>query len=88
MFKLRCSGMRNWLGQTLLLRNDAWVNGAMPGLCMAFAGSNTDVKTNDRLPITALTHEKACKKSCVRKSSFGKTTRVTQRNQSVTDGYF
>ena len=35
-FKLRCSGMRNWLGQTLLLRNDACVNGTMPGLCMAF----------------------------------------------------
>ena len=60
----------------------------MPGMCMAFAGSNTDVKPNDRLPITTITHERACKKSCVRKSSFGKTTRVTQRTQSVTNGYF
>ena len=87
-FQLRCSGMRNWLGQTLLLRNDPWVNGTMPGMCMAFAGSNSDVKPNDRLPITKITHEAVCKRNCVRKSSFGKTTRVTQRTQSVTNGYF
>jgi hypothetical protein len=87
-FKLRCSGMRNWLGQTLFLRNDEWLNGTMPGLCIAFAGSNTDVKSNDSLPITAVTHERCCRKSCVRKSTLGKTTRVTQRTQSVTNGYF
>ena len=48
-FQLRCSGMRNWLGQTLQIRNDAWVTGTMPGLCIAFAGSNTDVK-NKNIP--------------------------------------
>ena len=57
----------------------------MPGMCMAFAGSNTDVKPNDRLPITARAHEKVCKKSCVRKSSFGKITRAAQRTQSATN---
>ena len=64
-FKLRCSGARNWLGQTLGLRNDEWVNGTMPGLCIAFAGSNTDVKPNDRLPITDATHESVCPKRCL-----------------------
>ena len=38
-FKLRTSGARNWLGQVLLERNDEWVNGTMPGLCVAFAGN-------------------------------------------------
>ena len=38
-FELRCSGARNWLGQVLGLRNDAWLNGTMPALCVAFAGS-------------------------------------------------
>ena len=30
LFKLRCSGVRNWMGQMLLLRNEEWVN----GLCL------------------------------------------------------
>ena len=63
MFKLRCSGVRNWLGQTLLFRNDEWVNGTIPGMCVAFSGSNSDVKPNDRLPITADTHESVCRKN-------------------------
>ena len=57
---LRCSGMRNWLGQPLLLRNEEWVNGTMPALCVAFAGSNPDMKPNDRLPIVAAAHAQAC----------------------------
>ena len=87
-FTLRCSGVRNWLGQILGLRNDEWVNGTMPGLCVAFAGSNTDVKPNDRLPITTATHEEKCKYKCVKKSTLKKTTRATQRTQNVTNGYF
>ena len=63
MFQLRCSGARNWCGQILGERNDEWVNGAMPGLCVALAGSNSDVKPNDRLPIIEETHEKYCKKT-------------------------
>jgi hypothetical protein len=62
-FKLRCSGPRNWLGQMLPERNDAWLNGTMPALCMALAGSNSDVKLNDRLPIIEETHEPACKQN-------------------------
>ena len=72
------------------MRNDAWVNGTIPGLCVALAGSNTDVQPNDRLPILECTHEAQCgKKRClVRKGHLQKTTRVTQRTQSMTNGYF
>ena len=61
-FGLRTSGVRNWMGQILGMRNEEWLNGCMPGMCMAFAGSNSDVKLNDRLPITEDTHEQCCKK--------------------------
>ena len=80
--------MRNWLGQTLPIRNEEWVNGTMPALCVAFAGSNSDVKPNDRLPIIEATHETICKKKCVRKHTLKRTTRSTQRTQSVVTGYF
>ncbi len=62
----------------------------MPGLCVAFAGSNTDVKPNDRLPIFATTHEKLCPKNCVsvKKHTLKRTTRRIERTQSVTNGYF
>ena len=72
---LRCSGPRNWLGAVLGTRNDEWVNGTMAGLCIAFSGSNTDVKPNDRLPIIAATHEKCCTRRCVKKHH---TKRITQ----------
>ena len=89
-FKLRTSGVRNWLGQTLGLRSEEWLNGCMPGLCVAFAGSNSDVKPNDRLPIIEETHEAHCKKKrCfAKKWSLRKATRATQRTQVVTNGYF
>ena len=89
-FSLRCSGMRNWTGQMLGMRNDEWLNGTMPGLCVAFAGSNTDVKPNDRLPIIACTHEKVCPRKCVKvkKRTLTKTARAIERMQSVTNGYF
>ena len=89
-FKLRTSGVRNWLGQTLGMRNEAWVNGCMPGLCVAFAGSNSDVKPNDRLPIIDKTHEQCCRrKRCImKKKSLRNATRAAQRTQTVTMGYF
>ena len=90
-FKLKTSGVRNWLGQIMGMRNEEWVNGCMPGLCVAFAGSNSDVKLNDRLPIIEETHEGCCgrKRSCfVKKHAFRKATRVTQRTQQLTNGYF
>ena len=89
-FQLRCSGVRNWLGQVLLLRNNEWVNGCIPGLCVALAGSNSDVKPNDRLPILECTHEKLCKKKrcLVKKNNTLKTSYNTQRTQSLTTGYF
>lgn len=87
-FHLRRSGMRNWLGQILTLRNEEWLNGCMPGLCLAFAGSNTDVKLNDRLPILRSTHEKHCKRNCVKKHSLKRATRSVQRTQNMIHGYF
>ena len=62
-FQLRTSGVRNWLGQTLGLRNEEWLNGCMPGLCVVYAGSNSDVKPNDRLPIVEKTHEHDARRS-------------------------
>ena len=70
MFQLRCSGPRNWFGQILGVRNDEWVNGTMPGLCVALAGSNSDVKTSDRLPIIPETYEKCCKKTLRRREAY------------------
>ncbi len=62
----------------------------MPGLCVAFAGSNSDAEPNDRLPITEQTHETCCKKKrCImKKQSLGRATRAIQRTQVVTNGYF
>ena len=62
-FKLKTCGHRNWLGQTLGIRNHGWLNGFIPALCVAFAGSNSDVKANDRLPIIEETHEPCCRKN-------------------------
>lgn len=91
-FNLRRSGSRNWLGQMLTLRNDEWLNGTMPGLCVAFAGSNSDVKPNDRLPITSATHDVRCRKHCVKKlqlkRSLRKSAREIQRIQTLILGYF
>ena len=57
---------------------------------MAFAGSNSDVKLNDRLPIMDQTHEKCCtrKRCLVKKNNLQKTTRALQRTQTTTNGYF
>ena len=84
-FDLRTSGDRNWLGQTLGLRNEEYLNGCMPGLGVALAGSNSDVKPNDRLPILEQTHESHCKrKRCtVKKNNLKKAIRATQRTQTT-----
>ena len=89
-FGLKTSGVRNWMGQTLGMRNNEWLNGCMPGLCVAFAGSNSDIKPNDRLPIIASTHEECCKrKRCLKnRGCVKRATYATQRTQSVTNGYF
>ena len=88
-FNLRTSGVRNFLGQTLGLRSHEWLNGCMPGVCVAFAGSNSDVKPNDGLPIIEQTHETCCdRKRCIVQGKVRKATRATQRTQTVTNGYF
>ena len=57
------------LGRTLFVRNSEWVDGSMRGLTAVVAGSNTDVKPNDLLPITSATHEdEVCKRECVTKT--------------------
>ena len=88
---LRCSGSRNWLSAILPTRNEAWLNGTHPGFLIAFAGSNSDTKPNDRLPIIECTHEPSCSKKCVKKNHTKQTKkliRLSQRIQSVTNGYF
>jgi hypothetical protein len=46
------------------------------------------VKPNDRLPIIAVTHEKECRRNCVKKSHLKKMTRCIQRTQTQINGYF
>ena len=89
IFKSKCSGFRNRLGQFLCYRNDEWVEGTIPDLCVALSGSNNDVKPNDRLEVTEHTHESVCRKRCLgKKHHMKRTTRITQRTQSVANGYF
>ena len=38
-------------------RNSPWLNGTSPAFCLGLSGSNSDVKMNDRIPITDETHE-------------------------------
>ena len=88
---LRTSGTRNWLGAVLPNRNNEWLNGTLPGFILAFAGSNSDTKPNDRLPIMQETHELCCKEKCVKKHTLKNTQRMmrqTQRVQAITNGYF
>ena len=86
--QLRCSGQRNSLGQVLQMRNEEWVNGAMPALCVAFRGSNADVRPAEFLPIITSTHASLCQKNCVKKHALKKSSKSTQRTQTMTAGYF
>ena len=62
-------------------------------MCVAFAGSNSDVSLSDRIPILPQegmfkgTHEDACKGHCASKSNVRKMMRITQRAQAMTSGY-
>ena len=71
------------------MRNNEWLNGTLPGFPIAFAGSNTDVQPNDRLPILTQTHEAdICKAKCVKPGRLKKMTRLVQRIQGTINGYF
>ena len=86
---LRCSGNRNVLGTVLGLRNDEWLNGTAHALCIAFAGSNSDVSPSDHIPITEFTHESdICTGQCVKKTNVRRMIRIAQRAQAMTNGYF
>ena len=92
---LPSKGRRSMLGHILGRRNNPWLNGTAPGLAIALSGSNTDVKINDLLPITATTHEsEICEQRCIPKDS-AKRQRVLRRLaqrvtriQSQRNGYF
>ena len=63
------------LGQILGRRNSPWLDGTAPGLAIALSGSNTDVKVNDLLPITEVTHESsACTRNCIPRDEGKKGT--------------
>jgi len=93
--RLNINGSRCMLGSTLGLRDNEWLNGTAPGLCIGLSGSNSDVKLNDRLPILDITHEsKACKKKCVptcpkrRRKRLRRETKQMQLTFSRINGYF
>ena len=92
---LKLTGTRNVYGQMLGTRNNPWLDGTAPGLCVALSGGNSDVKLNDRLPIMHETHEAAhCTRRCVpgtsaqRKRALRRMVRRTQTAQAQTNGYF
>lgn len=77
------------MGQTLLLRNQEWLSSCVPGLCIALAGSNRDIKINDRLPKREHTHEACCDRSCIPMVQRAlRTIADVQRHQATIRGYF
>jgi hypothetical protein len=77
------------VGAILFVRNSEWLNGTIPGLCIAFAGSNTDIQPNDLLPILPQTHEHSeCKRNCAKKRNIQKLAKKMVRIQSTRNGYF
>ena len=86
---LRQSGPRNMLGCYLGYRNSEWLDGTCPALCIGLTGGNTDVKVNnDRMPITAETHDAACNKNCLKTNTARKVQRRMMRAHASTNGYF
>ena len=91
---LPASGTRSTLGSILGTRNDPWLDGTSPGLCIGMSGGNTDVQLNDLMPIMACTHEDhACGRACVptdpakRSKALVKMIRRLQTTQSQRTGY-
>jgi len=83
---LRVTGQRSALGTVLGKRNNEWLTGSARGLVVGF-GCNTHTGPNDRLPITAKTHERACKRQCVKAGSVALIARKTQCSQTQQAGY-
>ena len=88
-------GRRSVLGQVLGRRNSPWLDGTAPGLAIALSGSNTDVRINDLLPITEVTHESSvCTKNCIPRDGARRERvirRLAQRvaqTQTLRNGYF
>ena len=55
---LPIGGTRSAVGGILGVRNNPWLNGTAPGLCIGLSGGNTDVQLNDLVPILPCTHTK------------------------------
>ena len=88
-------GRRSVLGQILGQRNNEWLNGTAPGLCIALSGGNSDVAINDLLPVIACTHEaSACARKCIpaepgkQAASLRRMIRTVARTQAQRNGYF
>ena len=94
-FRLHVKGKRNayglWLGQ----RSCMWQSGTTPGFAVHFR-SNTHTMPNYRLPVTSAVHEPSCRnaqcleqaKALLNKVAIKAISRVTQRVQRETTGYY
>ena len=92
--ELPAGGARSAVGGILGVRNNPWLNGTAPGLCIGLTGGNTDVQLNDLVPILPCTHEDAvCGRGCVKSDPAKqakrrrKMVRQLQSTQSRRNGY-
>ena len=85
---LKIRGRRNMLGAVLGRRQCEWFSATSALLAHVFR-SNTNIQTNYRLPINAVTHDRDCKRSsCLSDTSDKKIMRVGQRAMKALTGYF
>ena len=76
---LRCSGRRNMLGAVLGKRRCQWFSGTSALLAHVFR-SNTNIQTNYRIPLTAATHDRDCKRTtCFTEANFRQLLLVAQK---------
>ena len=82
------SGRRNMLGSVQGNRLDEWFSPTSAILSHVFR-SNTNFKTNYRLPINEVTHDRDCKRpDCVNEAKTKKIIRISQRAMKALTGYF
>jgi hypothetical protein len=88
----KCKGRRNVLSLILSRRQCHWLNGTTGAFAVAFR-SNTDIKPNYRIPLTAATHEPDCEYDCLgtqskNDSSARRLCIVAARAMKQMTGYF
>lgn len=86
MHELPLRGRRAALGSFLGKRDAPWHTGTAPALA-AFFQSNTHIIVNDRLAISAETHDDRCEYKCVASSINSDIVADTQRAQTLMTGY-